>query len=74
MLDEYVYKTLKRYGNCVININDLKRYGKKKILKDLKEHGFNCNIRVVGEDIKFTGFAYLGTFSEASVIVEVIND
>lgn len=74
MLDKYVYKTLKKYGNCVININDLKRYGKKKILKDLKEHGFNCEIKISGSDTKVNRYVYFGTFSELNVIVEVIND
>ena len=72
MLDGYVYKTLKKYGNCVIGMQDLKKYGKKKILKDLSEHGFNCTIRVIGKDIKTTGYSkFLGIFSEANVIVEV---
>lgn len=72
MLDGYVYKTLKKFGNCVIGMQDVKRYGKKKILKDLSEQGFNCTIRVVGKDIEVTGYSkFLGVFSEANVIVEV---
>ena len=71
MLDEYVYKTLKKYGNCIIGMQDLKRYGKNKILMDLLEHGFNCTIRVLGEDIEISTYVHLGTFSEANVIVEV---
>ena len=43
MLDEYVYRNLKKYGNCVIGIQDLKKYGKKKILEKLKEQdGEGC--------------------------------
>lgn len=72
MLDGYVYKTLKKFGNCVISIEDVKRYGKKRIIKDLLDHGFNCNIRVVGKDIEVVGDnKYLGVFNEANVIVEV---
>ena len=33
MLDEYVYRNLKKHGNCVIGMQDLKKYGKKKYLK-----------------------------------------
>lgn len=72
MLDEYVYKTLKKHGNCVISMNDLKRYGKNKIINDLLNHGFNCSIRILGED-RVIDDKYIGKYNDASVIVEVIE-
>ena len=49
MLDQYVYNNLRKYGNTIIGESAYKRFGKNKILKDLEKHGFNCNIRIVGE-------------------------
>lgn len=67
MLEPYIYRNLDRYGNCLISNSLYKRLGKTKILEDLKQHGFNCDIKVVKilekNKIKFV--------SEESVIVEV---
>lgn len=46
ILDDYVYKTLERYDNCMITLNDFKKYGKNKILNDLKNNGYNCTLEV----------------------------
>ena len=46
MLESYIYKNLQRYGNCLISENLMKRIGKNKILKDLKDHGLDCTIEV----------------------------
>ena len=70
MLDRYVYRTLEKYGNCVIAIEDIKRYGKKKILKDLLEHGYNCSIRIMGEDRITSVYPHL-RFNECTRILEV---
>lgn len=35
-LDNYVYKNLKKYGNTIIHIDELKQYGESKILEHLK--------------------------------------
>lgn len=67
MLENYIYRNLDRYGNCLISNSLYKRLGKAKILEDLKLHGFDCEIKVVKilekNKIKFV--------SEESVIVEV---
>lgn len=67
MLEPYIYRNLDRYGNCLISNSLYKRLGKTKILEDLKQHGFNCEIKVVKifekNKVKFV--------SEESVIVEV---
>lgn len=73
MLDKYVYRNLERYGNCVIGLQDLKKYGKKKILNDLLQHGFNCSIRVLGKEKEVSTYVHFGKFDEANVIVEVIK-
>lgn len=46
MLDDYVYRNLRSYRNCYITESDYKKIGHKRILKDLKKHGFNCDITV----------------------------
>ncbi len=73
MLDKYVYKNLNKYGNCVITMDDIKKYGKKKIINDLLKHGFKCSIRIEGKDRDIDD-KYIGKYNEANVIVEVIND
>lgn len=73
MLDSYVYRNLLRYGNVIISINDVKRYGKKKILNDLLQHGFNCKMRIIGEDKRSIVYPNLN-YSEQTVIIEVIKD
>lgn len=73
MLDSYVYRNLLKYGNVIISINDAKRYGKKKILNDLLQHGFNCTIRIIGDDRRSIVYPNLD-FNEQTVIIEVIKD
>ena len=67
MLESYIYKNLQRYGNCLISENLMKRIGKNKILKDLKEHGLDCTIEVrkVADRKKYM------THIEEFVIIEV---
>ena len=45
-MEKYVYEHLKRYGNTVISEKVYDKMGEKKILKDLKRHGFDCEITV----------------------------
>lgn len=73
MLDSYVYRNLGKYGNCIIGYNDLKRHGKSKILNDLKEHNFNCTIRIIGNDIVRTIYPDWA-INDITVIIEVIKD
>lgn len=73
MLDSYVYRNLLKYGNVIISINDVKRYGEKKILNDLLQHGFNCKMRIIGEDKHSIVYPNLN-YSEQTVIIEVIKD
>lgn len=72
MLDSYVYRNLLKYGNTIISSEDLKKYGESKILDDLKEHGFNCNIRTLGYD-RVTGVYPDLKYNERTVIIEVIK-
>lgn len=46
ILDSYVYRNLKKYKNCYISEKTFNKFGKKRILLDLKENGFNCDIRI----------------------------
>ena len=71
-LDNYVYKNLKKYGNTIIHIDELKQYGESKILEHLKQHGFNCNIRTLGYD-RVTGVYPDLKFNEKTVIIYVIK-
>lgn len=70
MIEDFVYKLLEKYGNCVISIEDVKKYGKKKILKELEKNGYKCNIRIYGED-KYTGVYPHLKYNEQTCIVEV---
>lgn len=45
MLESYIYSNLKNYKNAVIDNAVYKKLGEKKILADLKAHGFDCQIR-----------------------------
>lgn len=67
MLENYIYRNLDRYGNCLISNSLYKRLGKTKILKDLKQHGFNCDIRVI-ETIEKN---QIRTLIDKSIIVEI---
>lgn len=46
MLDEYVYRNLNTFGNCVIGHRHIRRFGEKKIIDHLREEGFNVELRV----------------------------
>lgn len=72
MLDDYVYKYLEKYGNTILSVNDLKRYGKTNIIKELSKHGYNCSISVIGEN-KAIDNKYLGCYNDATVIIKVID-
>ena len=67
MLENYIYRNLDRYGNCLISNNLIRKYGKNKILKDLQQHGFNCDIRVI-ETIEKN---QIRTLIDKSTIVEI---
>lgn len=44
ILNDYVYESLKIYGNTFITPKVYQAWGKDMILNDLKENGFNCSI------------------------------
>ena len=70
MLENYIYRNLDRYGNCLISNSLYKRLGKTKILEDLKQHGFNCDIRVI-ETIETIEKNQIRTVIDKSTIVEI---
>ena len=51
ILDNYVYRNLEKYKNCYISEKTFNKLGKKRILLDLKENGFNCDIKVYKNEI-----------------------
>lgn len=51
LLPTWVYRNLERFGNCSIGIDTFNKHGKDKILKNLKEKGFDCDLRVVHKDV-----------------------
>ena len=72
MFESYVYRNLKKYGNCIISKSDYKRYGKNKILKELKENGFNCNIRIIkSKEGKTNDPLRMSCYMEETIILEV---
>lgn len=62
-MEDYIYKHLKRFGNTIITEKLYNSLGEKKILEDLKTHGFNCEI-IIYENID----------SDKDIIVEVIEE
>ena len=52
LFDDYVYENLEKYGNTVINDNFYKKIGKKIVLSDLKNNGFDCEIKIYPHLIK----------------------
>ena len=69
MLDNYIFRNLEKYGNALISESLYKKLGKSKILKILKEKGFNCNIRVVKTPI----FHENKSYNDITYILEVIK-
>lgn len=45
-MERYVYEHLKKYGNTIITETVYEKMGEKKILADLKKHGFDCIIKI----------------------------
>ena len=45
-MENYIYKYLKIYGNTYLDNKTYRKMGKKRILDDLKEHGFECEIKI----------------------------
>ena len=75
MLDEYVYRNLRKYGNCVISERDYRRYTKTKILADLLEHGLKCDVRIIkGKEGKINDPLRMRAYIEKTIILEVKND
>ena len=68
MLDNYIYKNIEKFGNCVISESDYKRK-KTKILNELLKKGFNCKIRVVKIPMFYEKKGYI----DISYILEVIK-
>lgn len=68
MLDNYIYKNIEKFGNCIISESDYKRR-KNKILNELMKKGFNCNIRVVKTPVFHEKKGYI----DITYILEVIK-
>ncbi len=47
MIKDYVYRNLRLYGNSLIPNKTYEKYGERLILKELKEKGYDCELRVV---------------------------
>lgn len=72
LLDDYVYRNLRVYGNAYINETTFEKHGESKILADLKEHGFDCELRIYEHfDEKFIdNESHKPTFSK-NIIIQV---
>jgi len=70
-MEDYIYKHLKRFGNTIITENLYNSLGEKKILDDLKEHGFNCEI-VIYENIDSDSVGRKN-YKEKDIIVQVVE-
>ncbi len=46
LLKSYVYNCLNTYGNTYILPETYKQLGKQQILEDLRQHGFDCTIKL----------------------------
>lgn len=68
MSDNYIYKNIEKFGNCIISESDYKRR-KNKILNELMKKGFNCKIRVVKTPIFHEKKSYI----DITYILEVIK-
>lgn len=70
-MKRYVYRNLSKYGNCYISENTYKKLGGKKILHDLKMHGYNCNIKIIpSSSMKCERFELVKD-DENDIIIEV---
>ena len=70
-MEDWIYRNLDKYGNCFIDQNTYKRFGKNCILMDLMRHGFKCDIvktTSLKQDIKEN------TYVENDYIINVLSD
>ena len=49
IVPDWVFRNLKTYGNCACGYEIVRKYGKNKLLKVLKENGYECSLRIVKE-------------------------
>lgn len=68
MSDNYIYKNIEKFGNCIISESDYKRK-KTKILNELLKKGFNCKIRVAKIPMFYEKKGYI----DITYILEVIK-
>ena len=71
ILKPYVYRNLREYGNTIISMKVYKRYGKETILKDLKEHGLECQLFITKHEWKGDSLAESKIIEH--VLVEVVR-
>lgn len=45
-LKPYVFESLTYFGNTVISDQTFERYGEDALLEELRQHGFDCTIRI----------------------------
>lgn len=45
-MDDWVYRNLRKFGNCAIAHSYYKKLGEENIINDLKDHGLSCRIDV----------------------------
>lgn len=66
-----ITENIKRFGNTIITENLYNSLGEKKILDDLKAHGFNCEI-VIYENIDSDSVGRKN-YKEKDIIVQVVE-
>lgn len=49
-IPDWILNHLRKYGNCCCGREIVKKYGKSKIIKLLKEEGYPCVLRIVYEN------------------------
>lgn len=71
-MEEYIYRHIKKYGNTIISENLYNNLGEKKILEDLKLHGFHCEIIIYNNlDIDSVGKK---KYKHRDIIIQVVED
>ena len=71
MIDKYIYRNLKRYGNCYINEKTYRKIGEKRLLDMLKRKGFPCEIII--HKNKFYDFSGVFVEDDVDIILQIIK-
>lgn len=75
ILDAYVYRNLRAFGNAYIDYYTYEKLGKRNILSDLLKNGFNCTIEInkTPTNEYYANYGTTNVKFEKDVIISVVK-